>query len=107
MTQSVHTPIPTARIVENVKNMLIEIQRMKDYCMHYYGKGGDIMVECWDITDYEDLFYSSDFDSNEDSPTYGELIRTGRRSFADAWNSLKHLIQINVEREADAQNSAF
>lgn len=107
MTQSIHTPIPTARIVENVKNMLIEIQRMKDYCKHYYDQGGDVMVECWDTGDYEDLFYSSDFDIDPNSATCGEHIRTGRISFANAWSDLKHLMQINAERQADAQNSEF
>lgn len=97
---SVHDPIPLS-VVENIKNMIIEIERMKDYCLHYYERGGDYMVECWATEDYEDLFYVIDLDDNENSKTYGELIRKGRRSFHDAWEQLRAYLIDNAKTQAE------
>lgn len=89
-------------MLENIKNMLLEIQRMKDYCMTNYDKGADTMVECWDDEDYENLFYEDgDALDGTDNP------RGKRVPFARAWDTLKSLIEIYAERQADAKNSAF
>lgn len=84
---------------ENIKNMLLEIQRMKDYCMTNYDAGADTMVECWDDEDYENLFYETNWDS-------GDAPRK-RVTFARAWDTLKDLISVYAEQRADAKNSAF
>jgi hypothetical protein len=91
-------------MIENIKNMLLEIQRMKDYCMTNYDKGADTMVECWDDEDYENLFYKGELEVADyaDPPPVRERV-----PFARAWDTLKSLIEVYADQRADAKNSAF
>jgi hypothetical protein len=68
------------------------IEAMKQWCMDNYDKGADTMVECWDDSDYEELFTSHD----------GQPL-----SDEQAWSTLKGVADVYADRQADARNSAF
>jgi len=64
-----------------------QIEKMKQWCLDNYDKGGDTMVECWSDEDYAALFKD--------------------QSTKEAWASLKHMVSIYLDQQADARNSAF
>ena len=69
-----------------------EIEAMKKWCMENYNNGADTMAECWDDSNYAELFVSYD-----GTPCTTE----------EAWETLKRLALIYQDRQADAENSAF
>lgn len=73
-----------------------QIEAMKKWCMDNYCNGADTMVECWDDSNYEDLFKPSEYDPTQTAPTVEE-----------AWQTLRDIAGIYEERQADARNSAF
>jgi hypothetical protein len=89
-------------MIENIKNMLTEIEKMKAWCMDNYSNGADTMVECWTDADYENLFYHH----NHDADTTHTLPRI-RCTFAQAWDTLKSVASVYQDQQADAKNSVF
>jgi hypothetical protein len=69
-----------------------EITAMKQWCMDNYDQGADTMVECWGTEDYAELFAYPD-----------GTPRTAKQ----AWQSLKDIVAVYKDRQADARNSVF
>lgn len=64
------------------------IEKMKAYALKHYERGGDTMVECWETSDYADMI--------------------GRASsLREAWTTLRSVIAVYRDRQADARNCAF
>lgn len=57
---------------------------------HYNDGGWDVIVECWDLDMIEEY-----------------LIKRGSRTFAEAVEAMKDLVDVWADRQADAINSAF
>lgn len=89
-------------MLQNIKAMLAEIDAMKAHCLAHYNDGYDTMVECWDASDYEQLFYTTNPD-----PATRKFQPEVRCTFAHAWEHLHRIASIFRERQADARNSAF
>lgn len=89
-------------MIENIRAMLVEIAKMKIWCNEHYEQGADVMIECWNDEDYEDLFYTDNLDE-----TTHNIVPRVRVPFAKAWETLKQLTSIYEDQEADAKNSAF
>jgi site-specific recombinase XerD len=68
------------------------IEAMKQWAIDNYTNGTDVIVECYEDSDYESLFID-----HEGKPL----------TAAEAWKTLKSVASIYAEREADARNSAF
>lgn len=64
-----------------------QIEKMKQWCMDNYNCGADTMVECWDDSDYAELFID--------------------QSTKQAWKILKNIASIYLDQQNDARNSAF
>ena len=64
-----------------------QIEKMKQWCMDNYNNGADTMVECWDDSDYNELFMDV--------------------STKQAWKSLKDIASVYLDQQNDARNSAF
>lgn len=67
------------------------IQAMKQWCEDNYENGADTMVECWDDSDYAELF------AFEGKP----------KTDAQAWATLHAIADVYADRQADSRNSAF
>jgi len=65
------------------KEVLLEIENMKHWCMENYERGGDVMVECWD--DNEWFRYATDCEYNID----------------DMWSTLKRLAYVYQDQQAN------
>jgi hypothetical protein len=68
------------------------IEAMKQWAIDNYTNGADVIVECWEDSNYEELFTD-----HEGKPL----------TAAAAWKTLKSVASIYADREADARNSAF
>ena len=64
-----------------------QIEKMKQWCMDNYNNGADTMVECWDDSDYNELFVDV--------------------STKQAWKILKNIASVYLDQQNDARNSAF
>jgi hypothetical protein len=89
--------------LETIRAMVAEIDKMKQWCLDNYEQGADTMVECWDSTDYENLFYTG---SADPAIVVGHITVRPRVPFAEAWSRLKSIASIYAERQADARNHA-
>lgn len=61
------------------------VKRMKAWAMENYENGADTFVECWETSDYVELF-------NEHGGVLGECMKT-----------LKRMASVYRERQADAE----
>lgn len=57
---------------------------------HYTDGGWDVVVECWTLDMIEEY-----------------LIKRGARTFAEAIEAMKDLVDVWADQQADAINSAF
>lgn len=65
-----------------------EIKLMQQWAEDNYSNGADTLVECWGTEDYAELF---------------ENGQTAKQ----AWVTLKAVVSVYKERQADAYNSEF
>jgi hypothetical protein len=91
--------------LETIRAMVTEIDKMKQWCLDNYEQGADTMVECWDSTDYEDLFYTN-HNPLDPAIVVGHITVRPRVPFAEAWSRLKSIASIYAERQADARYHA-
>jgi hypothetical protein len=67
------------------------IAAMQQWCMDNYNKGADTMVECWTESDYEELF------------AFEGKAKTAKQ----AWATLRAIVDVYADRQADSRNSVF
>lgn len=79
---------------EKITTVAAEVEKMKAWCMDNYENGADTMVECWGNEDYERMFAYDDYSKR--TPTV-----------AEAWDVLKSVAEVYLDRQADARNSSF
>lgn len=68
-----------------MKDVALEIETMKQWCLENYDNGADTMVECWSDDDWFRFVsrYAPDFDT--------------------AWDDLKSIASIYRDQQADAE----
>ena len=91
-----------------MRDVMLEIERMKEYCKDHYNEGYDTMVECWGEQDFEGLFYNNVFGDDDLDPALDTPEPPRHRVPASkAWETLHSIASIYADQQADALNSEF
>lgn len=71
-----------------MKNVLFDIEDMKQWCLENYDKGADTMVECWDDNEWYRLATDCGYDTEK------------------MWRTVKDLASIYYDQQCNARIEA-